>query len=159
MIYTLKLLIAFTLCTLAGCNKSEHPAATAKYHRAILYFDYEQQLQMDYEGTGYRQFSMHGGESVEFKAMHLFGQWTNKDIHDEKWVDASFKGTILTSGEDDNDVRISLMVKNKVPFEIQTMGISPNGSQESSNPISHNFPPGQHELLIEGKITDLYQKL
>jgi len=112
---------------------------------------------MDYEGTGYRQLSLLNGESVKFKAMHL-NHWTDKDIHHPKWVDASFVGTIATSGEDGHDVRVDLQVDNQVPFEIQTMGITPKGSQESSDPISHHFTPGHHELLIEGKITAQYQK-
>ena len=112
---------------------------------------------MDYEGTGYRQSSLQREDSVEFKAMHL-DHWTDKDIHNEKWVDASFEGTVTTSGDDDSDVRISLKVDNKVPFEIQTMGITPIDARQSSEPIPHNFSPGHHELLIEGKVTELYEK-
>ena len=151
------LLFALTLGALVGCHHSEPPTATEKSHRAILYFDGERRLQMDYEGTGYRQSSLVNGESVEFKAMHL-NHWTDQDIHNRKWVDASFKGTVATSGEDGHDVRVYLKVENKVPFEIQTMGITPKGSQESSEPIAHQFSPGDHELLIEGKVTGLYEK-
>jgi hypothetical protein len=63
-----------------------------------------------------------------------------------------------TSGEDTLNVQISLKVNNQVPFEIQTLGITPKGSQSSSDPVSHPFDPGQHELLIEGQVTDLYDK-
>jgi hypothetical protein len=112
---------------------------------------------MDYEGTGYRQSSLQCDDLVEFKAMHL-NHWTDKDIHNEKWVDASFEGTVTTSGDDGCDVRINLRVDNKVPFEIQTMGVSPKGAQQTSEPIPHNFSPGHHELLIEGKIAELYEK-
>jgi hypothetical protein len=112
---------------------------------------------MDYEGTGYRQSSLQRDDSVQFKAIHL-NRWDDKDIHNEKWVDASFEGTVITSGDNDRDVRINLRVDNKVHFEIQTMGVTPKGAQQSSDPISHNFDPGQHELLIEGKITELYEK-
>ena len=59
---------------------------------------------------------------MEFKATHL-GNSTDQDIHSEKWVDASFDGTVRTSGDDDRDVEIRLKVRNKVPFEIQTKGI------------------------------------
>ena len=157
MIMPRQLLFAVSLCTLVACNSSKQPTATAKNHRAILYFDGERRLQMDYEGTGYRQSSLQNGESVEFKAMHL-NHWTDKDIHNEKWVDASFVGTVATSGDDGHDVRVNLTVDNKVPFEIQTMGITSKRSQESSEPISHNFSPGHHELLIEGTITGHYEK-
>lgn len=112
---------------------------------------------MDYEGTGYRQSSLQSGDSVKFKAMHL-NQRTDKGIHDEKWVDASFEGTVTTFGDNDHDVRIDLKVNNKVPFEIQTMGITPKDTPKSSEPIQRRFPPGPHELLIEGKVTDLFDK-
>jgi hypothetical protein len=128
-----------------------------KNHRAILYFDGEGQIQMDYEGTGYRQQSFQGGGKVGFKAMHL-NHWTDKDIHNEKWVDASFEGEVVISGEGDRNVRIDLRIDNKVPFEIQTMGITPKVSQKASEPVSHNFSPGHHELHIEGAISEYYEK-
>ncbi|MFM2165782.1 MAG: hypothetical protein RIS79_153 [Verrucomicrobiota bacterium] len=151
------LVSALACCTLINCKKSEVATPVVKQHRAILYFDSEQKFRMDYEGTGYRQFSSQDGDSIEFKAMHL-NNWTDKDIHDEKWVDASFQGTMSTSGEDTLNVQISVKVNNQVPFEIQTLGITPKGSQSSSDPVSHPFAPGQHELLIEGQVTDLYDK-
>jgi hypothetical protein len=144
-------------CTLISCKKPEESTPVVKQHHAILYFDGEQKLQMDYEGTGYKQSSSQGGDSVEFKAMHL-NHWTDKDIHNEKWVDASFKGSVVTSGKDTLNVRISLKVDNQVPFEIQTLGIIAKGSESSSDPVSHQFSPGQHELLIEGEVTGLYEK-
>ena len=155
-------LCALTACTLVSCKKpeeksSEETAPTPKQHRAILYFDGNQKLQMDYEGTGYRQSSSRSDESVEFKAMHL-NHWTDKDIHNEKWVDASFQGSVVTSGEDSFNVKISLKVDNKVPFDIQTLGITPKSSQHSDEPVSHQFSPGQHELIIEGEVTGLYDK-
>ena len=138
-------------------KNSEQPASPLKQHRAILYFDGDQKIQMDYEGTGYRQSSSQGDKTVKFKAMHL-NHWTEKDIHNEKWVDASFEGTFVTSGEDTLNVRISLKVDNKVPFDIQTLGITPKGSQPSNDPISHQFSPGQHELIIEGDVTVFYDE-
>lgn len=153
---------ALTLCAVISCkkpeeNSSEETAPTPKQHRAILYFDGNHKLQMDYEGTGYRQSSSQGDESLEFKAMHL-NHWTEKDINNEKWVDASFQGAIVTSGEEPFNVRISLKVDNKVPFDIQTLGITPKGSQHSDDPVSHQFSPGQHELIIEGEVTGIYDK-
>ena len=157
MIPSLQLLFPLILCTLLGCNRSEKPASSAKSHRAILYFDGERRFQMDYEGTGYRQSSLQRGDSVEFKAMHL-EHGADKEIHHEKWVDASFEGTVTTSGDEDREVRINLKVDNKVPFEIQTMGVTPEGVDQSSEPIPHHFSPGHHELVIEGKMTELFEK-
>lgn len=143
--------------TLLGCKDSEQSTAITKQHRAILYFDGEQKLQMDYEGTGYRQSSTHGAETVEFKAMHL-NQSMDQDIQNEKWVDASFRGTFITSGENPVHVRISLKLDNQVPFEIQTLGITAKGSPRSDEPVSYQFSPGQHEVIIEGDITGIYDK-
>jgi hypothetical protein len=153
-------LIALTLCTLFGCKKTEgknpeETAPSAKHHRAIIYFDGDQKLQIDYEGTGYKQFSSQGNGLIEFKAMHL-NHWTEKDIRNEKWVDASFKGTFVISGKETLNVRISLMVDNKVPFNIQTLGITHKGSLHSDDPASHPFSAGNHELIIEGEVTGLY---
>ena len=154
--------LALTICTLISCEKpenkiTEESTPAPKQHRAILYFDGDQKFQMDYEGTGYRQSSSQGDESVEFKAMHI-NHRTDKDIHNEKWVDASFRGTVVTSGEDSCNVKIILKVDNKVPFDIQTLGITPKGSEHSDDPVSHEFSPGQHELIIEGEVTGLYGK-
>lgn len=155
-----RIVFALTLCAIIGCKKPEaknpeEPTPAIKQHRAILYFDGDQKLQMDYEGTGYRQSSSQGDELVEFKAMHI-NHWTEKDIHNEKWVDASFKGTVVTSSKEPFTVRISLKLDNKVPFDIQTLGITPKGSQHSDDPVSHPFSPGQHEVIIEGEVTGLY---
>lgn len=155
-------MVALTIFAMISCKKPEERkstegASTAKQHRAILYFDGDQKLQMDYEGTGYRQSSSVGGESVEFKAMHI-NHWTEKDIHNKKWVDASFRGTVVTSGEDTLHVQINLKVDNKVPFEIQTLGITPKGSESTDEPVSHHFSPGQHDLVIEGEVTGLFDE-
>ena len=154
------LLLSFFILSLISCEKpvkSESSIESSKHHRAIIYFDPDEEIQIDYEGTGYRQSSMRSGEEVEFKAIH-FNPSTDEDIQNEKWVDTSFKGTVTLSGEENENVRIVLKVDNKVPFEIQSMGIRPKAAKESDEAITYKFSPGQHDLIIEGKVTDYFEK-
>lgn len=155
--------LAFTsaVSVLCGCSESENAEVSApeqtslKEHRAILYYDGEGRLQMDYEGTGYRQSSTQRGEDVEFRAMHL-NHWTEKDIQNEKHVDAQFAGTIASSGEGGRHVRIDLEVKTKVNFEIHLMGMQPRDEELVGEIVEKTFSPGEHVLRFEGVIKNQY---
>ena len=155
----IRLLLALVTVLSSACrdpNPDSIEATDGREHTAILFFDTEGKLQIEYEGTGYRQFSSTGDSEVEFRAIHLDGE-DGVDIQDESLVDALFSGTYSTKGPEERELSIRLSVESKVPLTIRLMGISKNGSDSAIELFEKRFSLGAADFEFDGKIISYYE--
>jgi hypothetical protein len=151
-------LVAALLSVFIACSESKSGKNAAKWHRVIVFFDGERKLQLDYEGTGYRQSSLVADDSVVLEAMHL-EHWSEKDFMNPKHVDASFEGKIISSGAVGENVDINLSITNTVPLEIRILGMELEGTKETgTEEVTFKYSAGQHSLKAKGKIAALFEK-
>ena len=130
-------------------------AEDQKSHKAIIYYNGEGELKIDYEGTGLRKQSeiFDKGKKVTFVGIHL-SDYSVADWKDIKYEDASFAGSITTTGLPDDEVSCNLSVSNKVPMIIEFLGLE---SQNKTKTV-YDLSPGKHNVVFKANIVKFYER-